>query len=148
MTEINDKKEEVVIHWTGFWISLISAPVLISAAILTPLYVLDGMNEAENLRHTISGVRIFITIGVTLYFVIGTPVLIYHLRWHAPRVGRIVGLSLLSVLGMLPLGAVFSLVSFDPGALLIAGISTCFGLIGAPFLAALFTVTYQRFCRT
>ncbi|WP_298858184.1 hypothetical protein [uncultured Sulfitobacter sp.] len=148
MTEINDNTEENSIHWAGFTTGLIGAPLILSTALVGPLFILDVFYDSADIRSAISVLGVLITIGATLYALIGTPVLIYHLKRHHAEVGRIMALSILSVLAMLPVGAFFSLVMFDPAALMIAGISTCFGLLGAPVLAALFTFIYQRFTRT
>lgn len=148
MTEINDNTEERKIHWIGFGVALVGAPLLLSALLIGPLYVLDLIAGTDPYRGTLGVLGILITIGVALYAVIGTPVLIYHLRRHEAEVGRIMGLSVLSVLSMLPVGAVFALVTFDPAILMIAAISTFFGLVGGPVLAAIFALLYNRFTRT
>ncbi|MDC0135101.1 hypothetical protein OAI26_00260 [Sulfitobacter sp.] len=148
MTELNDNTELKSIHWTGFATALVGAPLLLSTVLVGPLFVLDAFYDSADIRGAIAVLGILITIGATLYAVIGSPVLIYHLRRHNAEVVRIMGLSIMSVLSMLPIGAIFSLVMFDPGALMIAGISTCFGLIGGPVLAALSALIYQRFTRT
>lgn len=148
MTEINDKRELKNIHWVGFGVSLISAPLLISAVLLGPLFVLDTFYNDADIHGAMAVLSILIAIGATLYFAIGTPVMIYHLKHHAPQMGRIVSIALLSVLAMLPVGALFSLVTFDMMPLFFAAISTFFGIIGAPVLAIIFTAVYMRFVRT
>ena len=110
--------------------------------------MLDVNDDDADLREGMAVLRMLITIGATLYFVIGTPVLIYQLNRHAPRIGQIVNLAFLSVFALLPFGALPSLVSLDSAVLMVAGISTCFGFIGAPVLAIVFTAIYQRFTRT
>ena len=147
MTEKMKNTEFRKIHWRGFVTSLIASPVLISAAILGPLAVLDMVHDSRDIRETMAVMRILITIGATFYIVIGTPVLIWHLRRNAPDMRRIVMLSLVSLLWMVPMGALFALASMDVGAFLFGAISMCFGLIGAPPLAALFTAIYKRFDR-
>lgn len=148
MTEINGNTENYNIHWIGFTTALVGAPLLLSAALVGALFILDAFYTWVDLPDAIAVLGIFIAIGVTLYALIGTPVLISHLRRHDAEMGRILALSVLSVLAMLPVGALFSLIMFNPGALMLAGISTCFGLIGGPILAVLFTLIYQRFTRT
>lgn len=148
MTESDAGTAARNIHWVGFGVSLISAPLLFSLALLGPLVLLGTINDDSDLRDGMAVLQLLITIGATLYFVIGTPVLIYHLKRHAPDIGRIIRLALLSVLAILPLGALLSLLTLDPAVLMFAGISTCFGFIGAPVLAMVFTTIYKRFSQT
>ena len=147
MTEKMKTTEFRKIHWMGFAISLIASPMLISAAIMVPLAVFEMFDGGRNIREMMTLMRILITIGVTLYIVIGTPVLIWHLRRNAPDTGRIMMLSLVSLLWMVPMGALFAIAIMDLSAFFFAAISMCLGLIGAPPLAALFTVIYKRFDR-
>ena len=148
MTEINDNTERNSINWVGFGVSLVGAPLLVSAVLMGPLFLLDLIYDDADIRGAMGVLGVLIVIGATLYFVIGTPVLIYHLKHHAPRMGRIVSIALLSVLAMLPVGAVFSVATFDMMPLLFAAISTFFGVVGAPVLAMVFTAIYLRFLRT
>lgn len=143
MTEMNINTEERDIPWIEFGVSLIATPVLISTALLGPLIVLD----ATDIRGLMGLLIPLCIIGTLFYLVIGTPVLIWHLSNHAPVVRKIVGLSVISVLAMLPVGGLISLVTFDTSALLIAALCTGFGLIGAPVLTLVFTLIYQKFIR-
>jgi hypothetical protein len=145
MTEMNRNTEELDIPWIGFGVSLISAPALISIALLGPLIVLDATYHNDDIRGLMGLLIPLCIIGTLFYLIIGTPVLIWHLSNHAPVVRKIVGLSVLSVLAMLPVGGLISLVTFDTSALLIAALCTGFGLIGAPVLAFIFTLIYQKF---
>ncbi|WP_299025022.1 hypothetical protein [uncultured Sulfitobacter sp.] len=147
MTEIRKISEVNDIHWLGFFAALLAAPALLASVLIGPLWLLDLVYHSQDLRSFMGILSVLSVIGATLYFCIGTPVLIYHLRRHAPQVGRIVGLSLVSLLWMLPIGAAFSIAIFEPGPIMFAAISMGFGLIGAPPLAALFTLVYLRFVR-
>lgn len=148
MTEINKNTEKRDIHWTGFAVGLIGSPLLISAALLGSLRALDLLYDSDDIRGLMAAVTILIGIGITLYLCIGIPVLIFHLHRNVPRVGQIVILSLVSLLWLLPIGVVVSLVTFDPTAIFFAAISICFGLFGAPLLAAVFALIYIRFADT
>lgn len=148
MTEINDKKELRSIHWVGFGVSLIGAPLLLGGVLLGPLFALEALYNDADIRGAMGVVSMLIAVGATLYFLIGTPVLVYHLKHHAPQMGRIVSIAMLSVLAMLPIGALFSLVTFDMVPLFFAAISTIFGIIFSPVLAIVFTAIYVRFIRS
>lgn len=145
MTEKMENTELHSIHWGGFAFSLVAAPVLVTSALQLPLVAVAWIAQNDALRPTIGLMWVLIMIGAALYFLIGTPVLIWHLRRHAPKVGRIVALSLMSLFWILPIAGLFSLALFELGPLYLAGISIVFGLIGAPPLAAIFTLFYIRF---
>jgi len=147
MTEKMKNTEFRKIHWRGFVTSLIAAPVLISSAILGPLAALDWVYDTHDTRAVFAVMTMLSVIGAQLYFVIGTPVLIWHLHRTAPDIRRIALLSVASLLWIIPLGAVFSLMTLSAGPFFFAALSMCFGLIGGPPLAALFTVIYKRFDR-
>ena len=148
ITEITDNTEVKAIHVVGFATAFIGAPVLLVGTLAGLLFVLDRFYGSIDFPDAITALGVLSTIGTTLYALIGGPVLIIHLRRHDAEVGRIVALSVLSVLAMLPIGALFSLIMFDLDALMITGIFTCFDLIGGPPLAAIFTLIYQRFDRS
>lgn len=145
MTEMKENSEVPPIHWIGFFTALLAAPIVVGGGVLAPLYLLEIIYKDSDVS-TITGVMNVLTlIGSALYFLIGTPVLIAHLRQHAPRMAAIVSLSLISLVWILGLGALFSLGNFNPAPLLFALISMAFGVVGAPPLAAVFTLIYRRF---
>lgn len=145
MTEKIKTSEIKTVHWGSFLFSLVAAPALVTAAIQLPLYTFAFIANSDDVRGLIGLLWVLIVIGAGLYFLIGTPVLVWHLRRHPPQVGRIVMLALISLIWILPLGGLLALATFDPAALLIAMISMVFGLVGAPPLAAIFTLLYIRF---
>jgi hypothetical protein len=147
MAEINEYTEENDISWVGFFTSLIAAPVMVSTALLVPFLALDTIYHSDDVRGLMAILIPLCIIGTIFYLVIGTPVLIWHLSTHAPKIHKIVKLSVLSVLAFLPVGGFFSLLAFDTSPLVLAAFCTGFGLIGAPPLAATFTLIYQRFLR-
>lgn len=145
MTEMNKHTEPRDIHWTGFWTSLIAAPLVVGGALCAPFYVHGALFDSPNSHEIANVLGVLSVIGATFYFAIGTPALIWHLRRHAPDVRQMIVWALVSLLWMLPLGLLLAIGVRDVFGLLMAVISMCFGVFGAPPLAAVFTLLYKRF---
>jgi len=143
MTGISIITEARSIHWPGFVFSLIAASVLVLGVILLPLYAFYGTSAGRN--NPFEMMTALSVVGTCLYLLIGTPVLIYYLRRHAADTARIVVLSLFSQLWLLPIGALLSLAYFNLGRMLMAVICMGFGVVGAPPLAFVFGLLYERF---
>ncbi len=145
MTEMNDLPEKIGIHWIGFCICLVASPIVLSATLLVPLAALNFAFDQDEIRGLMSFVILFFATASFFYFLIGTPVLIWHLRRHAPTMDRIVKLSILSDLAIIPLGALAALITSDEAAIPFALLISLFGLAIAPPLAATFVYFYNWF---
>ena len=142
MTEKMEKPERPHIRWGAFAISVTAAPVLTVGAILGPLWFADLILDSHNTGTWLRALAPLSMLGVATYAVIAPPVLIFHLRRHAPDIGRIVALSVLCVSALFALAVVACVLTFDIRWVLFGGLAAIYALIGAPILAAVFARLY------
>lgn len=144
MTEMNNIFEPRAVPVGKFIASLLLAPI----APFAPFLVVAGL--AALVGATQGAALIFMLCAITLvvgggfYLLIGTPMLIWHLRRNVPDVGNITMLALMAQLWLVPLTALAALatLSFEPfGALIGIMLMGCF--LG-PLWGACFALIYKR----
>ncbi|MCX7566901.1 hypothetical protein OS189_11175 [Sulfitobacter sp. F26169L] len=147
MTERTGKTEANTIDWRSFCIALVAAPLLACGVCLALLFALDVVYQSDELRGYMGVIAITSAIGVPFYLGIGTPMLIWHLRRKAPRIGAIVGLSLLSLLWLLPITAVVALFTGETSTFYLLPWTLVFGACIAPVWGGIFALLYRRLVR-
>ncbi|MGJ8615317.1 MAG: hypothetical protein ACSHWS_00665 [Sulfitobacter sp.] len=127
MTEIKENTARQI-PWVPFLSALIAAPLLITA-----------------LTFWITIIPYFALImGGPIYLLFGTPILIWHLRRHPPRVLPIVLLALISLLGLIPIALIIWAITGDDSVMEALLAFLIYGAGFAAIWSATFVLIYQR----
>ena len=119
------------IYWRPFILSLVSAPLTVTLITvwITPIPYVAMM------------------LGGPIYLAFGAPLLIWHLRRHPPQVIPIIALSLIPIVGMLPLTLVIA--AFRPNREVLEALPflLSYSAAFAILWSATFTLFYQWLTR-
>lgn len=139
MTEISENKNRNI-PWKPFCIAMIGAPLLI-AGVTYPFSLFPEVGFIAAIPY------LAVIFGGPVYLIFGTPVLIWFLRRHPPKVLPIMLLSVISLAGLIPIALIVWAVTADSSVMAVLLGYLTYGAVFAAVWSATFTVIYRWLIR-
>lgn len=139
MTEISEKNQHQI-PWKQFSAALISAPLLITA-VTFPFSFVPQIGFIAAIPY------LALIMGGPVYLVFGTPILIWHLRRYPPNLLPIMLLSVISLVGLVPIALIIWAVTADNSVMAVLLGYLTYGAVFAAIWSATFTLIYKWLIR-